>query len=166
VGPLFVSRLHPPKKPVFSVFGNHDLVEPRVADALRAIGVDCLEEVREAKSCQQLPYFELRPTVVLPRFSDKSLGIVREDPCPLCNRDGYFAIPYITYALAYERKDLPFFSRKKVMATFEWFGNSKLREPFKDSVFAAPLIIINEEVYRVLYNIPVTAIEYNPVLIC
>ncbi len=165
VGPLLLPAFRQPKEPVFQTLTREVLVSSKVGSILREVGVDCLQEVRNARTRELVAYFELRPSVVLPPFSDRTVGIERENPCPVCKRDGFFGIPYTALTLVYQEKDRPSFSESKVMATFERFGNSVLREPFCDSVFAAPRMIIDSDVYDALRDNGVLGVEFEPVLI-
>lgn len=139
-GPLVLSRFKAPKKDVFSTLNDEILISPRFSDALRARGIQCVRQVLDAESKAPLPVLQLVADVVLPPFAASTTGYVRERACELCKRDGYFGIPHVPMALWYDA--LPSgLVEKDLLATFERFGNSRLRTPFRDSVFAAPVYL-------------------------
>jgi hypothetical protein len=96
------------------------------------------------------------------RFSDLSTGIVRERPCATCDRDGYFGIPHQPTLLRYQGVEAALLERD-LLATYERFGNSRLREPFRESVFAAPLFIASDRLTRVLEVERVKGVELEQV---
>jgi hypothetical protein len=162
IGPRFVPRFRIPKAPIFSILGREVLVNLEIAHALRALGVECLAEVRHFKTGALLPLMEMRWEGVLPPFAEKTTGYKRELPCPKCQRDGFFMTLRGPLSLAYE--NLPTQYRDKaVLATFERFGNSRLRSPFKDSVFARPLHIIDGHVAELLTEKGEGGIRLEPV---
>ena len=54
---------------------------------------------------------------------------------------------------------------KDLLATFERFGNSKLRDPFSESVFARPALVIGNRFQSVLATSAVRGIDLEPVII-
>jgi hypothetical protein len=164
VGPLLLEPFRLPKAEMFKTLDDEFLVQQDLADELRAHGVTCLGEVLEAKSKKPMKLLQLRPEADLPPFSPKSTGVVRERPCPVCMRDGYFGIPHVPYAFHYTRLDEQLAS-KDVLATHERFGNSALREPFSESVFAAALLIVGPRVKAALEAAKVRHVELLPVVV-
>jgi hypothetical protein len=139
------------------------LVDSGLTEAVRAAGLTrCLGEVLDARTKIPLPVSQLRAEAVLPPFSPRSSGIVRERPCPACSRDGYFGIPHQPTLLHYEGVDVGLLERD-LLATYERFGNSRLRESFRESVFAAPLYVAGERLTRVLETEKVKGVELEPV---
>jgi hypothetical protein len=162
VGPLHLARFRLPKTQMFKTLDDEVLVQGDLADALRAHGVTSLGEVRDAKSQTPLKLLQLSPEADLPPFSPETTGVVRERPCPVCMRDGYFGIPHVPYAFHYSTLDERLAS-KDVLATYERFGNSALREPFSDSVFAAAVLIVGPRVAAALAAAKTKNVELLPV---
>jgi hypothetical protein len=162
-GPLHLPRFKAPKADLFATLDSEILVTPRLADRLRTAGVDSLGPV-VAKDGRALPFEQLLPQGTLPPFGAETTGFVRERPCPVCRRDGYFGIPNVPLCLTYP--SLPADLRDKdVLATFERFGNSRLRTPLRDSVFAAPVYVISGRVADVLSAAGVRSGEVEAVLL-
>ncbi len=113
-------------------------------------------------SAEPLPFWQLVPEAVLPRFSVAQTGFVRERPCPNCDRDGYFGIPGVSAPLTYEHLP-PAMLEHDLLATFERFGNSRLRTPFRDSVFAAPLYVAGARLAEALRAARVRTVELESV---
>ena len=153
-----------PKSPVFSDLDGEILINLDVAKSLNAIGVECLAKVQAFRTTDLLPLKEMRWEAVLPPFSENSTGYEREHPCPKCDRDGFFGLPKVPLCLVYDNLP-PEYKNKNILATFERFGNSRLRSPFKDSVFATPLYIVSSQVADCLNNQGVKGIDFEPVAI-
>lgn len=142
VGPRIMRRFRVSNAPIFLSLDHEILVSLDMADGLRALGVESLADIRGVKTGEELPLKELRAEATLPPFSKETTGYEREGVCPKCGRDGYFNIPHVPLKLVY-RGLAPEYASKKVLATYERFGNSRLREPFKDSVFAMPVYVVS-----------------------
>lgn len=164
VGPLLVGTTKFPKNEIFMTLDREILVVGALASSLADAGfARLLGEVVFAKSGERLPVLQLIPEDVLPRFSPMSSGIVRERPCPACDRDGYFGVPHQPTLLRYEGVK-PSLLERDLVATYERFGNSRLREPFHESVFAAPLYVASDRFTRVLEAERVKGVELEPVM--
>jgi hypothetical protein len=111
-----------------------------------------------------LPFEQLLAQGTLPPFGAETTGFVRERPCPVCNRDGYFGVPNVPLRLAYPSLPAGLLD-KDVLATFERFGNSRLRTPLRDSVFAAPVYVISGRMADALRSAGVRSGEVEPVLL-
>lgn len=142
VGPRIIRRFHIPSGNIFITLDREILVNLDLACELEAMGIESIVDVIDVKSGEKLPLKELRAETTLPPFSKGTTGYEREGVCLKCGRDGYFNMPNMPLRLVYEDLTIEY-SHKKVLATYERFGNSRLREPFKDSVFAAPKYILN-----------------------
>ena len=164
IGPRIVTSFKAPKSPIFSILGEEMLVNLETAQELHMIGVECLAEVRGLKTKTLLPLMELRWEAVLPPFAEETRGYERDRPCPKCNRDGFFGIPREPYRLVYKNLSAEY-RHKKVLATFERFGNSRLRSPFKDSHFATPLPIVSGQVGEYLQTKAGKVVDLEPVAI-
>ena len=159
-GPRIMPEFREPQHPILLTFNGEILVNLDTAKSLEALGVGCLEEV-QTRTGDLLPLMELRREAILPPFSPKTIGYEREQPCPQCGRDGFFGIPHQPLALVYEALSQQY-RGKQVLWTFERFGNSRLRSPFEDSVFAAPLYVVGRGVMERMRG---RGIDFEPVVI-
>jgi hypothetical protein len=160
-GPLHLPRFKAPKADLFSTLDSEILVTPKLAAHLRAAGVHSLGPVVD-KEGRPLPFEQLLPQGTLPRFGAETTGFVRERSCPVCGRDGYFGVPNVALRLVYPSLTAELLD-KDVLATFERFGNSRLRTPLRDSVFAAPVYVIGGRMADVLRASGVGSAEFEPV---
>ncbi len=164
IGPLFLRKFKIPKYQIFCTLNREILLQSNIKDALIKNGIKSFGEVYEVKSQKQMPIWELRSQKILPQFSPETTGFERELPCSTCNRDGYFGIPHTPLNLKYILKDKSLLD-KDVYVTYECFGNSRLREPFKQSVFAAPLFIVSHRVMKCFKELNVKNVEFEEVTI-
>jgi hypothetical protein len=161
VGPLHLPGFKVPKADLFSTLDSEILVTPRLADRLRSAGVRSLGSVVGTDG-RPLPFEQLLPQVTLPPFGVETTGFVRERSCPVCGRDGYFGVPNVALRLVYRSLPADLLD-KDVLATFERFGNSRLRTPLRDSVFAAPVYVIGGRLADALRASGVGSAEFEPV---
>lgn len=90
----------------------------------------------------------------LPPLLESSEGLEHSrDACPVCGRDGYFRRPKTELLLRFPDVDVALIERG-LLETFEWFGLGRLREPFTDSVLAAPKLLASGPIARTLAGIP------------
>jgi hypothetical protein len=151
-----------PKAQIFKTLDEEMLVQQDLARALRSSGVTCLGEVVDARSNKPMNLFQLRPEATLPPFRPDTGGVVRERPCTACMRDGYYGVPHVPYTFRYSELDAELAS-KDVLATYERFGTSRLREPFTDSVFAAAILIVGTRVASTLQSAKLRSVALHPV---
>jgi hypothetical protein len=135
------------------------IVAPAVASRLRSLGVEAFRPVVASESGEPLPFEQLLPQKVLPPFSPRSSGFEREDQCRTCGRDGFFDVPHVLLALRYDKLPEDFF-QSHVWSTWEHFGNSRLRKPFRESVFAAPKLVVSDEVAKILLKADRRGVEF------
>jgi len=147
---------------VFLTLDYEILVLRSLAAELREAGIRCLGSVVDVESGGELELAQLVPQATLPPFDPVSTGVERENPCPACDRDGYYGIPHEAYRFSYTGLD-PRFKEMELLATHEGFGSSCLREPFKDSVFAAPVLIAGGRLLRYLEKTRLRHLELQPV---
>jgi hypothetical protein len=145
VGPLRLNRFTLPAAAIFLTLDHDVLMRMTLVEHLRASAVTCLGDVIDARSADRLDVLQLKPEATLPPFAPGTTGVTRERACPACARDGHYGIPHVGYGLQYETLDDGLRS-KDVLATYERFGTSVLRQPFRDSVFAAPLLVVSGRV--------------------
>jgi hypothetical protein len=160
VGPLILLPFKLPKHEMFMTLDREVLVSTRVADLLRTHGFVCVRPVLKRGGQEPLPLAQLVPEATLPRFLPGSTGVTRERPCGVCDRDGYFGIPHVPMGLKYAPSAS---SATDLLATFERFGHSRLRTPFKESVFAAPMYVCSARLADFLSTQQLKGVSFEPV---
>lgn len=163
-GPLILPRFKPPRFHMFTTLHDEILISPQLVEALASVGIGCTREVLEAKTKEPIPFRQLIPEATLPPYTEETTGYVRECACNVCHRDGYFGIPHVPMVIRYQNLESDLLE-KDLLATFERFGNSRLREPFRASTLAAPLYIAGTRFVAVLQNEKIRGIDFEPVYI-
>jgi hypothetical protein len=153
-------RIDPIKLPLsrlkdrVSITLKHEVViPPRLVSAIREIAPQCLREIYNEKTGTPTAFFQLVPETILPPWGNATTGwntSKLDPPCPICKRDGFFNIPKVSLNLSYDKPILAF----SMAATWEHFGKSRLSPDFNKSLFAVPLLIINESIKKALENEP------------
>jgi hypothetical protein len=162
-----VSALHvrelPKRGPIFETLDGDYLVSERLRAAMLAIRPAGLElrEAVEASTGDATGFFQLL-AAPLPAMDGATEGVLREDPCGTCNRDGHFSSPEQPERIVYRRTQLPN-TVLDAHSTYELFGNSRLRSPFRESVFAQPLLLISTRLYEVFVEQRVPNVVFEPV---
>jgi hypothetical protein len=167
VGDIVLRASDVPKSgDVFETLDGERFVSDRVRDAMIDSEVTGAEfhPVRAARTGDRLPWSGLVAPFELPPFDRETTGgVVREDPCPVCDRDGYFGTARSPLELRYSF-DGDFLSRTPDLAsTWERFGRSKLAEPLEESVFAQPLLLVKPNVVELLRKLKVRSLKFDPV---
>jgi hypothetical protein len=158
----------PKRGDVFQTLDHEYFVSTRLAEALRAATVTGAElhGVRDARSGDPLPWSRLVAPFVLPRFDVETTGGVRrQDPCPECDRDGYFGTAQSPLELRYSLSRAELDEIPDLASTWEHFGTSRLAEPFEDSVFAQPLLVAGPRVVELLRRSNVRSVAFVPVAV-
>jgi len=164
VGPMIFDVRSPAKSALFATLDREFIVKKELADEIRGKGIDCTEEVIFKKTGETIPFEIITPQAILPPFSKTTRGYKREDQCKHCGRDGYFDKIDEPLELRYE--NLPdILLEKDVLCTYECFGNSGLREPFKDSVFAAPKHVVSDRIKDIVQKWKTRDVRFEPVFI-
>lgn len=164
VGPLVLAASKFPRQDIFATLTGEVLVSHSYGTHLREAGIDCLGPVVRASRHEPLPVYQLVPQAELPSFDADRSAVVRERPCPQCGRDGFFDKPDGPMVLAYQSIG-PALLRSDLLATYERFGNSRLRDPFSESVFARPALVVGDRFQTALAAKPVRGINLEPLLI-
>jgi hypothetical protein len=166
ISPLRLNPSEIPKKGViFQTFDDERLVSPGLARVLSEAQITGLE-LRRAHSytgLANLPWAQLIAPTELPLMASSSKGILREDPCPLCGRDGYFNDAYTPTEIEYDNDQVVLDALPDVVHTYEHFGNSRLRTPFNESHFAQPLLLVKPKVLKVFQQKKVRGVEFVPI---
>ena len=161
IGPLGVQAKRGMETPDILLTLDRDvLLSARIGEELQRESLDALGAVQDAKG-RDLPLFQLLAQDTLPRFSSRTTGVLREDPCPACDRNGHFGDVTQPYRLVYKGVSDAIW-KNDVLATWECFGTSALRSPFSDSVIALPVQVISRRFFDLLRRAGVRPIEFQP----
>lgn len=167
VGDVILKASDVPKRgDVFQTLIGEQFVSDRLREELTQAGFTgaAFHDARSAHKRERLSWSQLVARHELPPAdSETSGGLRREDPCPDCDRDGYFGTAESPLELRYslsreDLDDLPDFS-----STWEHFGVSRLAEPFEDSAFAHPLLVVSPRVVKMLRDLKVRGLLFDPV---
>lgn len=164
IGPRLLPEFKSPEYDMFCTTDGEIIVSMTVANALGSVGVKSLEAVIEAGTARRTALRELRAEGDLPRFSSRTVGYERECPCAECGRDGFFEVPDRPLRLTYENLDA-YLVGKHVLATFERFGNSRLRSRLEESVFARPLYVVKRAIVDCLRSQHIRGVDFEPVFL-
>ena len=163
VGPLILATSKFPRHEIFATLTGEVLVSSSFRDRLLEADLQCLGPVVHAGTQEPLPVYQLVPQRELPPLAVELSTIVRERPCPACGRDGFFDKPTGPMVLAYRSLE-PAYLRSDLLATYERFGNSRLREPFVESVLARPALVVGDRFQAVLATKPIRGIDLEPIV--
>lgn len=125
-----------------------------------------------------IDYFHFTSQIVLPRFQQKSSGLVIEKQCPECMRNGFHNhaiigdinknIPTIVSPLnfIYKKCDFENVENSMILKTWECAGLSN-KLPGGNFVirYARPWIIVNQQIRDLLDQEKISSIEYENVVI-
>ncbi|HRN56500.1 MAG TPA: hypothetical protein PLL71_08610 [Agriterribacter sp.] len=124
---------------------------------------------------QELPYYHLASSFILPKATDIK-GLIIEDQCNVCKRDGYFndviignikqgvktAIKPVDFF--YNNVDDKFLQQSDVFLSWEHMGKSNLVAHGKYVVrYARPLLIVSEVFYNFLNSKKVKNIFFESI---
>ena len=122
--------------------------------------------MRDARSGDSLPWLRLVAPFALPPFdAEASGGVRRQDPCPECDRDGYFETAQSPLELRYSLSHAELDRIPDLARTWEHFGTSRLAEPFEKSVFAQPLLVAKPRAIEAFRHSKVRGTTFEPVAI-
>jgi hypothetical protein len=162
IGPLKVKAKRAIEKlDIILTLDRDVLLSARVGEELQRESSDALGPVADANG-RPLPVLQLRAQETLPHFSSRTTGVLREDPCASCDRNGHFGDVGQPYRLVYESVQEAIW-KNDVLATWECFGVSALRSPFSDSVIALPVHVISQRLFERLRRAGVRPIEFQPI---
>jgi hypothetical protein len=144
IDPLFASTSMC-KEGVAATYKLQVVVSKSVVERLSAVGVRSLRQLVEKKSRAPIDFWSLEPEAHLQRWASASAGYAIEGQCSLCHRDGHFDRAHLPLSLVYD--SMP---SGDVFATWELFGNSCLRSPLEQSLFAVPRLVVSDRVREIL----------------
>lgn len=180
MGPLRIRSGDLPKR---SLLGQSYTGEVFVADELATLIVDAvgssvdLRQIEDARKGTPLPWWQILPQYRLPPLAAATLGVTRDKPCPVCNRDGYFHDFRTAFQPAYQRSDFHNLRAWPRAAdavppdfalTYEHFGSGVLNpenDPDRCTVYAQPLIMVSNRVMRVFLDHKIRGAGFVPVRI-
>jgi len=164
ISPLRLAKSEAPRRgDIFQTHSYEVLVSQRLTDRLLAENVTGIE-FRQAIAAvidEPLPWFQLIPDRQLPPMHDSTKGIVRDAPCQVCGRGGYFYESYpteIIYEWEKSYDPVPDFAR-----TCELFGIGKLRQPLSETRFSHPRILVSPRVFKTLRSASTRGVLFDPV---
>lgn len=155
-------REAPKRGPVVETLTSEVLVSGPLKRAIEELSPRGLElrDVLGRQSGQPLDFSQLIPTGELPRMDSRTKGIVRERPCPRCDRDGYFETMAQPLVIRYSADVV---LNADAYFTYESFGNSQIKTPFVESHFARPLILVSQRIHDVFVAARVPSVSFEPV---
>ena len=153
---------------VCSTMDDDILVSRKLADTLQRHGVSGLNlrEVLSTLKREPLGWWQILPDYEMPPLAPETRGIVREDPCPACDRDGYFHAGDIPVEMAYRKREVDIDHLPDCVRTYERFGNSRLKTPFAESHLAAPLLLFKPVVCEIFNAMGIKGVRFVPVKVC
>jgi hypothetical protein len=164
-GPLVVKPSELAKGGDVALTYDHEvLLSPRLADALRSRGLpaDALRPVRGRKG-EAVEWVQLLPIFELPPVAPETRGLVRERPCPVCRRDGFYVDAQAPLELVYPRAAVDPASFPGAALTWERFGTSRIDGPADGRGFASPLVVMTSSLADAFPELGVKAVERLPV---
>ena len=164
VSPLVLSMSGVSRRaPIFETPRGEILVGEDVKRTIEAIDPSGLE-LREAIGLRGtgLRYFQLLAAHEMPPMKPSTEGLLRDEPCAGCSRNGYFGDLEHPMRIRYREEDLDA-TDSDAHFTYEWFGYSKLRTPFAESLLAYPLLLISSRMYEVFADDRLRGVKFEPV---
>ncbi len=164
-------RLDPNERPaparIIQTYHHDYLVSTTVAEALRDASLSGLElrQVVSAGDNALLPWWQILAAHQLPPISKASTGITRDDPCPLCDRSGYFGDPALPTEICFDAlhadvSDIPDFA-----VTHERFGYWRSKRDPLTVLMPRPMLLVKPKVMDVLRAQKAGIVRYCPVRI-
>jgi hypothetical protein len=144
---------------------NEWFVAADVADRLRTFSDLDLLPTYDHSTGEALPWFELSARHELPPMDSGTTGLLRQDPCRVCDKDGYFGTAKEPLMIVYGSDTLHGESVPDAAHTYEHFGQSSLEEPFSMSGFAQPALLVKPALLEVLLDAKIGRLWPYPVVI-
>jgi len=132
-----------------------DAIHPRGLELREAIGL----------GGTGLGFFQLLPEHEMPPMAPSTEGLLRDEPCAGCSRNGYFGALEHPMRIRYLEEDLDA-TDSDAYFTYEWFGYSKLLTPLAESLLAHPLLLISPRMYEVFADDRLRGLKFEPVEFC
>lgn len=178
IGPLLLKNTEIPK--------NKDIIETLDHELLVSLKLKKLFEEKKVKGIQfkkalnyrdskPLEYWQLEPQYTLPPLSQENRGIITENQCLKCKKDGFFDTVKEKQKYVYLSLHKSLLQKADIFNTLENFGNSNLIEdppnppgtfkPRRIVHFAKPRIILNNKAKQLFEESKIKGIEFEKVII-
>lgn len=146
-------------------FLGHILVRQEVALALSDFGTTGLDLRLVFESTgnfqRRLPWRQILACRTLPPMSPATTGLIRDEVCSSCQRNGFFETAKKPMRIVYREADL--LGSQDVNLTWESFGYSKLEASLRSSLLARPAVLVSPKVVRILMDCGITAFDFIPI---
>ena len=109
--------------------------------------------------------YQIIPKIKLPPMSKNSKGIMIEDQCKSCCRGGHFSMSEAPFEPHYDTLDERLLNKSDIFLSYEYFGNSIIKEKFSDSVFADQLIIVKPSIMKAFKDLKIKETGFGPVIV-
>jgi hypothetical protein len=144
----------------------HLLVEDGLAEELLRIGPSGLSSrsvyaVMPDRRQIKLRWKQLCADRVLPRMSSRTSGLVRDQVCEICQRNGYFQTARLPTRISYKASDLR--DIDDVNMSWENLGYAALKPDLRESLLSYPWTLVTPKVRRVFRDAGVTSFDWLPV---
>jgi len=172
-GPLRVKGLSKTKRDFFETLNGDCIISKSLYDKIiKEIPAFRLEPVADTKGTP-LEFFHFYSKYNLPKSKDTSTGFVRENPCPVCNRNGYFndatiGSPTIIKPLdfKYNYQDFENFPDSVILKTWECPGRSNKTNHGNNVIrYARPWIIVREDLKNIFDKERIKNLHYEQITI-
>ncbi len=178
IGSLRVKSLSNIKKDFFETIDGDFIVSNSFYQKIKS-HLENLElfQVRDSKN-QLMDFFHFSSKIVLPKSGDNSTGLIVEDQCPICKRNGYFSDAKIgnivtktpttlkPLILKYKKRELEEFENSIIMKTWECYGlSNKIPKGKYVTRYARPLIIVNETMKTIFESEGIKNVSFDKLLI-
>lgn len=178
VGKLHTKGLTKVKNDFFITLDTDYIISENLYNKLvnRKIKLGILQNVLDLKN-NSLPFYHLNTNIYFPK-SNKKNGLIIEDQCGICKRNGHFnkviigdiekKIPTEIYPidLQYSISDLSFLNNSEIFYTWECMGLSN-KEVLENNVerYARPLLIVSENIKSAFEEFKLKGVVFEPILI-
>lgn len=137
------------------------ILRREIAKEFESKGISAFVDVVSRKNGHLLPWVMLAEQATLPPWSSETTGFVRDMVCQVCKRDGYFNTLKQDLFLVY--KNLPRrYTQYSILATYERFGKSVIRDPITKSHIAGPIYTVSDRFKQISERLQLKNIEFIP----
>jgi len=178
IGKLRTKGLSKVTNDFFVTLDSDYIISENLYDKLvnKKIKIGNLLNVLDYKN-NNLPFYHLYTNIYFPIAIKKS-GLIIEDQCPICKRNGYFnkviigdiekKIPTQIFPidLHYSLSDMDFLNHSDIFFTWECMGlSNKVVQGNKVERYARPLLIVSEKIKNAFEEYKVKGVVFEPIII-
>ena len=178
IGKLRTKGLSKVTNDFFVTLDSDYIISENLYDKLvnKKIKIGNLLNVLDYKN-NNLPFYHLYTNIYFPIAIKKS-GLINEDQCPICKRNGYFnkviigdiekKIPTQIFPidLHYSLSDMDFLNHSDIFFTWECMGlSNKVVQGNKVERYARPLLIVSEKIKNAFEEYKVKGVVFEPIII-